>query len=195
MAKSSSSDAENLPVPGEQSSSDITAQRLDNSSGPSHPRNYLHELEPAILTSLDTAQTQAIQTLINQVISDQSRSRPIEPQSTQNQRTNNQIFSEQKSRSKLIDIRFIIDLIVSRFYVVILVGKDVRKDRRSYPVHGITKVGNIIAASILIIAINLFISAFLLLGLYLLKSALGIDLLPGHFSDQIEKISSTKDPQ
>lgn len=114
--------------------------------------------------------------------------RSVEFKSRQDQLANNQVFAIQSNRSKLIDFRFIIDLIFSRFYVVLLVGKDIRKGQRSYPVKGITKVGNMIAAFILIVAINLLISAVLLLGLYLLKSALGINLLPGHFSDQIEML-------
>lgn len=148
----------------------------------------LNPLESAVLSSLDPVQIQAIHHLIDQVVIHDRNQRSIDPKFDQNQLTNDQVFSNKKQKSKLIDIRFIIDLIFSRFYVVLLVGKDIRKGRRSYPVKGITKVGNIIAAFILIISINLLISAFFILGLYLLKSSLSINLFPGHFSEQIESL-------
>ena len=149
--------------------------------------DYLKHLAPTVLSSLDSSQIQAIHNLIDQVVINDRKQRSIVPKSDQNQSIK-QAFSSKNKKTKLIDIRFIINLIFSRFYVVLLVGKDIRKEQRSYPIKGITKAGNMITAFVLIISINLLISAVVLLGLYLLKSALGIDLFPGHISDQIEKL-------
>ncbi len=96
------------------------------------------------------------------------------------------MLAPRNRKSKLIDIRFIIDLLFSRFYVVLMVGKDVRKGQRRYPLTRATKAGNMVAAFILIVAMNLLISAVVLLSFYLFKSALGINLMPGHFSEQLE---------
>ncbi len=93
-----------------------------------------------------------------------------------------------KTHPKLIDIRFVVDVIFSRFYVVLMVGKDRRDRTRNTPVTGLTRIGNIIAAVLLLLAANLVISAVILLTLYLTKSALGFDLMPGHVSQQIEHL-------
>ncbi len=154
-----------------------------------HQTDPLRQLEPTILSSLNSTQIQAIQNLISQTICSDQNQKYTDSKSSQHPWSTGQELSAKKQRSKLIDIRFVIDLIFSRFYVVLLVGKDIRKGRRQYPVKGVTKIGNMIAAFIMIVAINLLISAFFLLGLYLLKSALDIDLLPGHFSDQLERFN------
>jgi len=174
---------------------DLQAQHSPTAPGNSPANRYsmsnindLNQLGSATLSTLDTSQIQAIHTLIDQAVMHDRNQRSIDPRLSQNQLTNDQVFASKKQRSKLIDIRFIVDLIFSRFYVVLLVGKDIRKERRSYPVKGITKIGNLIAAFILIISINLLISAFVALGLYLLKSSLDINLFPGHFSEQIESL-------
>lgn len=88
-----------------------------------------------------------------------------------------------KPATKLIDLRFIIDLIFTRYFVVLLIGKDIRKQQRQYPVNGITKIANIIVAILLIIAMSLLISSVTILIVYLIKSSLGIDLMPGHITD------------
>jgi hypothetical protein len=92
-----------------------------------------------------------------------------------------------KPAPKIIDLRFIVDLIITRFFVVLLIGKDMRKQQRRYPVNRITKIANIIAAILLIIAISFLISAITVLILYLIKSALGIDLFQGHITDVLLK--------
>lgn len=126
------------------------------------PAYYLARLDPAILASLDTAQLNAIEAVLAEAIP--------------------------KPAPKLVDLRFVVDLVVSRFYVVLFVGKDRREKPRPYMPAGIARVGNVIAATLLLISANLVISAFLLLGMYLLKSAIGIDFLPGHFSETIKKL-------
>jgi len=82
---------------------------------------------------------------------------------------------------KIVDLRFVIDLIVARFHVVVMLGRDRRGTVRRHPVGRATRVANFIAGIGLLLALNLALSLVLFLLAYLLKSAAGIDLLPGHF--------------
>lgn len=91
-------------------------------------------------------------------------------------------------RPKLIDLRFEVDLIFDRLFVVLMVGQDRRSHQRQRSVSKLTKAGNIIAATSFLIATNLLLSAIILLGLYLTKSALGLDFTPGHISESIKKV-------
>jgi hypothetical protein len=86
-----------------------------------------------------------------------------------------------KPQPKLVDLRFVVDLVITRFYVVLWVGKDRRSQPRTMKTEGITRASNRVAAVLLLLAMNLLISGIVLLAVYLVKSALGIDLLPGHF--------------
>ena len=122
---------------------------------------YLEKIESHILESFNPEQIQAITFALEQAIS--------------------------KSSPKLVDLRFVVDLIFFRFYIVLFIGKDRRKKQRKYTPEGIAKVGNIIAAVILLIGINLVFSAFILLLAYLFKSAIGIDLFSGHISETLNK--------
>ncbi|MEQ1559351.1 MAG: hypothetical protein ABL933_10510 [Methyloglobulus sp.] len=90
-----------------------------------------------------------------------------------------------KPSPKIVDLRVNIDLIVSRFYVVLFVGKDRRKQLRLHNASGMTKFANRIAAVMMLIGLNLSISLFIFLVLYLIKSSLGINLFSGHLSDYI----------
>jgi hypothetical protein len=90
-----------------------------------------------------------------------------------------------KPSPKIVDLRVNIDLIVSSFYVVLFVGKDRRKRKRSYLATGFTKIANRIAAIIMLIGLNMTISLFIFLVAYLVKSALGINLFPEHLSDYL----------
>jgi hypothetical protein len=122
---------------------------------------YLNQIEPQILERFDPEQIQAVKNLLSQVIP--------------------------KPSPKIVDLRFTVDLILSRFYVVLLVGKERRRGSRNYSVTGITKIGNLMTAILLLISLNLLISAFLFLLLYLIKSAIGINLFEGHLIDKIKK--------
>ncbi|MBE9141326.1 hypothetical protein IQ254_29740 [Nodosilinea sp. LEGE 07088] len=86
-----------------------------------------------------------------------------------------------KPTPKLVDLRFEIDLLISRFFIVVMVGKDRRRAPRNLAVSRLTQFGNWLAAVFLIIGFNLALSSSVLMFAYLLKSALGINLLPGHF--------------
>jgi hypothetical protein len=91
-----------------------------------------------------------------------------------------------EKQPKLVDIRFVIDLVVTRFYIVLLVGKDRRTEARSYPLSQLLKLGNIVAAVLLLLGTNLVISACIMLVLYLTKAALGFDFLPGHINETLK---------
>ena len=123
------------------------------------PSYYLAKISPDILVSFNPEQLEAIILVLNQAIP--------------------------KPAPKVVDFKFVIDLIVSRFYIVLFVGKDVRKKQRQYITEGIARVGNLIAAATLLIVSNLVLSAFILLVAYLLKSAIGINLFPGHLKETL----------
>ena len=126
------------------------------------PDYYLKQLEPQILEQFNPQKIDIIQQLLLQAIP--------------------------KPSPKIVDLRFTVDLILSRFYVVLLIGKERRKGTRDYRVTGITKMGNLIAATLILIGLNLLISGFIFLVLYLIKSAVGINLFEGHLIDQLKKL-------
>jgi hypothetical protein len=82
---------------------------------------------------------------------------------------------------KLIDLRFEIDLLISRYFVVLFVGKDRRKSARQRATSALTHWANVLTALVLLIGFNLTVTGSIFMLAYLTKSALGIDLLPGHF--------------
>ena len=122
---------------------------------------YMHQIPLQVLEKLDEAEIEQIKSVIHTAIP--------------------------KSSPKLIDLRFVIDLIFTRYFVVLMIGKDRRKQDRQYEVKGFAKFANIIAAILLIIAMSLLISAVTILILYLLKSALGVDLFKGHVTEVLFK--------
>jgi hypothetical protein len=70
---------------------------------------------------------------------------------------------------------------------VLFVGKDRRKQQRQYWTEQVARWGNTIAAIVLLIGINLVISLIIFMFAYLVKSALGVDLTPGHLADQVDR--------
>ncbi|MDX2254044.1 MAG: hypothetical protein NW214_00855 [Pseudanabaenaceae cyanobacterium bins.39] len=88
-----------------------------------------------------------------------------------------------KPSPKIIDLRFVVDLVITRYFVVLLIGKDKRRQPRSHQVSKLTQMANTLMAILLIIAMSLLISAVTILILYLIKSALGIDLFKGHINE------------
>jgi hypothetical protein len=122
------------------------------------PRYYLARLEPDVLDSFTPQQLHAVVGILTEAIP--------------------------KSSPKLVDLRFAIDLVLARFYFVILVGKDRRKQKRQYIPQGVAKIGNAIAVVVLLLSLNLLLSLALILLLYLLKTIIGIDILPdSHLGD------------
>lgn len=136
---------------------------MNLSDNRSTPDDYLSKLAPELLASLSTEQLQAVRAVL-----DQATPKPSPP--------------------KIVDLRFTVDLIVSRFYVVLFLGKDRRQKQRRYIPQGLARIGNAITVIVLLLGANLFISAVIVLSVYLLKSALGINLLPGHFPDLVKGV-------
>lgn len=126
------------------------------------PEYYLEKLDSPIRESLTLEQLEAFHQILSEAIP--------------------------KPSPKLVDLRFVIDLVVSRFYVVLFIGKDRRKKQRRYMPQVITRIGNTIAVAIILLGANLALSAFIILAVYLLKSAVGVDLLPGHFPHTIKHL-------
>ena len=137
-------------------------EQISNNYRSRTPSYYLEQIEPNILASFTGEQLKEITSILNQAIP--------------------------KPSPKIVDFRFTIDLVVSRFYIVLFVGKDRRQKQRKYMTEGIARVGNAIAAVILLIGANLVISALIVIFAYLLKSAIGLDFFPGHISDSVKKI-------
>jgi hypothetical protein len=126
------------------------------------PSYYLDKISPDILASFTNEQLRVITSLLERAIP--------------------------KSSPKIVDFRFTVDLIFSRFYVVLFVGKDRRRKQRHQVTEGIARIGNAIAAVILLLAANLVISALILLFAYLFKSAIGLNFFPGHISESFKKL-------
>jgi len=120
-------------------------------------RYYMHQISTQILDKLNEDEKAEIQSVIKSAIP--------------------------RPSPKIIDLRFIVDLIFIRYFVVLLIGRDTRKQQRQYQVNGITKFANVVMAIVLIIAMSLLISSVTILIVYLIKSSLGIDLLPGHITN------------
>lgn len=125
------------------------------------PNYYLAKISPDILASFTSEQLQAITSILERAIP--------------------------KPSPKVVDFRFTVDLIFSRYFVVLFVGKDRRKKQREYVPKGMARIGNAIAAVILLLAANLVISALILLFAYLFKSAIGLNFFPGHISESFKK--------
>ena len=77
-----------------------------------------------------------------------------------------------------VDLRFSLPLLVGRFYFVFVVGPERRgRNRRQVDAnaHPLTTLAN----TLFLVAFSLFLLSALAGILYVLKSALGIDLMPG----------------
>lgn len=128
------------------------------------PEDYWQTLNPAVRDSFTSEQMAAVHALLEAAIP-----RPA---------------------PKLVDLRFSIDALISRFYVVLLIGKDRRRQQRVFFPEPVSRIGNIIAAAVLLMGLNLLISLVIFLLAYLLKSAAGIDLVPnGHLIDQLKRFN------
>lgn len=88
-----------------------------------------------------------------------------------------------KPASKIVDLNFNVDLLISRFYFRLLVGEERRQKDRQQKLG--TRIGNWIAAVGLIISLNVVVSISVIIFAYLLKSAVGINLMPGHWRDWV----------
>lgn len=125
------------------------------------PNFFMARLAPSTLAALDEAQQADVRAVIAEAL----------PQ----------------PQPKIVDIRFVINLIFDRYYVVLFMGKDLRRKARNQPTW-LTRLSNLAVALLLLLSMNLFISLSLGMVMYLVKSAVGIDLFPGHLSDRIQSL-------
>jgi hypothetical protein len=93
-----------------------------------------------------------------------------------------------KPAPKIVDLRFMVDLIFSRFYVVLFVGKERRQKQRYHFPSKFTKIANIVIVVTMLIGLNLLITSAIFIFAYLIKSAAGIDFIPGHIDQHFHKI-------
>jgi len=128
---------------------------------PRNPDFFMARLAPATLAALNEAQRADVRAAIAEAL----------PQ----------------PQPKIVDFRFVINLIFDRYYVVLFMGKDLRRRARNQPTW-LTRLSNLFVALLLLLSMNLFVSLTLGMVMYLVKSAAGIDLFPGHLSDRIESL-------
>lgn len=122
------------------------------------PQDYLEAMEPELRAQLSDAQRQEMLRLLDLAVP--------------------------KPAPKIVDLRFAVDLLLERFHVVVVVGKDRRRQPRAHRVSRLTRAANWLVGIGLLLGLNLLLSVALFLVAYLIKSALGIDLLPGHFGSR-----------
>ena len=79
---------------------------------------------------------------------------------------------------KIVDVRFTIPLIFSRFFFVLFIGRDLRRQKRTYDLPGEVRTANIIFGSFILACMISFAAVTLFMLLYLLKSAMGINIFP-----------------
>ncbi len=95
-----------------------------------------------------------------------------------------------KSSPKLVDLRFWVDFLAYRYYVVFFVGKDRRHRERPEPVPPMVRKGNAVTALLLIIGLNVLISLLILLIVFVIKSVIGYSLLPhSDLSEPIHRLN------
>lgn len=125
------------------------------------PNFFMSRLAPSTLAALDEAQQADVRAVIAEALP--------------------------KPQPKIVDIRFVINLIFDRYYVVLFMGKDLRRKARNQPAW-LTRMSNLAVALLLLLSMNIFISLTLGMLMYLVKSAAGIDLFPGHLSDRVQSL-------
>lgn len=130
-----------------------------NARAENAPAALLQRLSPELQAALSEAQRQEVLALLAEV---QAQPKP-----------------------KILDIRFGINVLLARYYVVLLMGPEQRSRSRHT---GLSRLGNWLAAVLLLLSFNVLVSLSLGMVLYLIKSAVGIDLFPGHLSDRIQSL-------
>ncbi len=82
-----------------------------------------------------------------------------------------------------IDVRGTIPLFFTKYYFVYLMGRDRREDTQRVEIER-RYTANMLGVAIVFIIISLPVIIFVFVALYLMKSALGIDIFPHqHLSD------------
>lgn len=94
-----------------------------------------------------------------------------------------------KPSPKIVDIRFNVNLGISKFYIVLLMGPDKRTQTRINLSTGFSKIGNWIVGVLILIIFNLAISLVIFMVAYYIKSYLGINLFENeHLMDKINQL-------
>lgn len=110
----------------------------------------------------------------------------------------NALIEQTKNRGKVLDLRFVIPLFFRKYYFVLQLGRDRRRSTDSRERDRIGNTPQPIKTALKISAISFVFSSFgilILTGLYLVKSALGIDIFPGiHLRDILTQFGSWIDP-
>ena len=114
---------------------------------------FFERIEPDVRSSLTTRQEWEVKRAINYAIGRPSK--------------------------KLVDIRFSFPLLVARYYLVFFVGRDFRHGKRAREVSAAVRTANIIFGSFVMVCLISFLAAAFLALIYVVKCALGIDILPG----------------
>ena len=119
---------------------------------------FLSRMDEDILRSLNTKQIWEIKKAINYAIGRPSR--------------------------KLVDIRFTIPLILSRYFFVLFIGRDFRRGKRYYDLPGPVRTANAVFGAFLLVCLISFAIVAFLAVLYFIKCAFGIDIFPNiHLND------------
>ena len=127
------------------------------------PEDYLETLAPELRSSFTEPQLEAVKQLLGAAIP--------------------------KPAPKLVDLRFWVNFLAYRYYVVFLLGKDRRQRERPELAQPMARKGNAVTALMLLVGLNLLISLFILLIAYLIKSVIGYSLLPNpHLADQVHRL-------
>jgi len=80
---------------------------------------------------------------------------------------------------KIVDIRFSIPLIAARYFFVLFIGRDRRRHKRIYELPGEVRTANYIFGMFILACLISASAAAVLMLLYLVKCALGVDIFPG----------------
>jgi hypothetical protein len=101
-----------------------------------------------------------------------------------------------KPSPKLVDLRFWVNFLAYRYYVVFLLGKDRRQRERPEPTQLPARTGNAVTALLLLIGLNMLISIFILLIALAIKVAIGYSLVPHpHVAAQAHRHDTSSQPQ
>lgn len=135
-----------------------------NSQNPRSRRNllaaedYLDQLLPSTKAALDPEQLNDVRSVIAQALPSPA--------------------------PKVLDVRFGINLLFARYFVVLFLGKERRQNSRERQLSWLNRLANGAIALFLVLSMNLFVSLSIAILLYLIKSAVGIDLFDNnHLSD------------
>lgn len=152
---------QNLPYSLNDEESTPIERQMEQERRPRDPDFFLSRLAPSTLAALSDEQRADVRTVIAEALP--------------------------KTQPKIIDLRFVINLLFDRYYVVLFMGKDLRRKTRNQSALW-TRLSNLAVAIFLLLSMNVFISLTLAMLMYLVKSAVGIDLFPGHLSDRVESL-------